>query len=341
MHCNKIARVAGSCKNKYWVLALLVLLLGDAARGQTCQASEDMDAATRSALETTAQRYFEMAAKGDVTGLRQSAIASVAANFGGIEAAVKDNQTNFAGAQAKPQGPFVLQMEGKEPSPRAEFLCGVFGKSGQTANSAVFEIPNLPPGDYGVVILDVAGKTPSTLSFVLQKVGIDWKLGGFYARPEQIAGHDGQWFLERAREFKTKNENRDAWLYYTEARDLLAPVPFMSTMVTDKIYDEMQPVQPTDLPASGNTPVVALGGKSYKLTQAFVVAFGNDVDLVVKYAVADVSNSNLTYQENVAFIKGLVAKFPELRDGFVAVIARAVDPSGRDYGTMLTLKDVK
>jgi len=40
-------------------------------------------------------------------------------------------------------------------------------------------------------------------------------------------------------------------------------------------------------------------------------------------------------------IKALVAKYPELRDAFAGVVARAVDPSGRDYGTLLPMKDIK
>jgi hypothetical protein len=316
----------------------MVLLLAGAARGQTCLSADDLDVGTRSALTATAQRYFDLVAKGDVAGLRQNAIPSVASDFGGIEAAVKEHQSNFAGAQATARPPFLLQADGKEALARAEFLCGVFGKQGQTANSAVFVIPNLPPGDYGVVILDVAGKVPSTLSFVLQKVGNDWKVGGFYARPSQIAGHDGQSFLDRAREFKGKGQNRNAWLYFLEARDLMAPVPFMSTMITDKVYDEMQAVQPSDLPVGGNSVELTAGGKTYKLTSAFPVGLGTDVDLVVKYSAADVSNPNLTYQENVALIKALLAKYPELKDAFAAIIARAVEPSGKDYGTMLPAK---
>jgi hypothetical protein len=300
-----------------------------------------MEAGTRTGLQNVALRYFDLVAKGDVVRLRQDAIPSVAADFGGIEAAVKDHQENFAGAQPTPRPPFLLTAEGKEPIARAEFLCGVFGKTGQTNNSAVFVIPNLPPGEYAVTILDVSGKAPSTLSFVLQKMGADWKLAGFYARLSQVAGHDGRWFLEQAQQFKAKGQNRNAWFYYVQARDLLAPVPFMSTLVTDRIYDESQAVRPADLPAGGNPVEFATGSKTYKLTAAFAVNLGNDLDLVVKYSATDISNTNQTYQENVALIRALTAKFPELRDAFTAIIARAVEPTGRDYGTMLAMKDIK
>jgi hypothetical protein len=340
MRVLKIVRIALSCAQNLGC-ALTLLAMAGSAHGQTCLSSDDMDAATKASLQTVARNYFALAAKGDVATLRQDAIPSVASDFGGIDAAVKDHQENFSGAQTKPRSPFLLTAEGDKPLERAEFLCGVFGKSGQTANSAVFVIPNLPPGQYAVVILDVAGKAPSTLSFVLQKLGNDWKLAGFYARSSQVAGHDGQWFLERAREFRNKGQNHNSWLYYMTARELLAPVPFMSTLVTDRIYDESQLVRPTDLPAGGSTVDFAVGGKTYKATAAFAVGVGNDLDLVVKYSVPDISNTNQTYQENVAFIRALLAKIPELRDGFVAIIARAVEPSGRDYGSMMAVKDIK
>jgi hypothetical protein len=301
-----------------------------------------MDSATRAALITTAQHYFELAARADAGTLKQRAIASVAADFSGIETAIKDNQPNLTDAQAAPRPPFLLKQDGTETLERAEFLCGVFGKSGQTANSAVFVIPNLPPGNYAVDTLDVStGKGAYTVSFVLQQEGTDWKLGGFYVKEAQAAGHDGNWYAGRAGQFKTKGQLRNAWLYYLQARDLLAPVPFMSTQATDKLYDEMQSLNPADLP-SKNSPVdLAAGGKTYKLTDIFPQAVEKDLDLVVKYEAASVANSSQTFQDNVAVIKALVAKYPEYRDAFDGVVARAVEASGNDYGTLLPMKEIK
>ena len=339
----QIAQMFSSCAQNWravtTVIVVLVLSIGAAA--QTCTSGADVDAANRASLEAAGRRYFDLSSKGDVASLKQNSIPSLAANFTSVEAAVTDNKPDFAGVNLSLRPVFLLEAEGKEPLPRAEFLCGVFGKSGQTADSAVFVIPNLPPGTYGVVILDIAAKIPHTLSLVLQKSGNDWKLAGFYVKATQVAGHDGQWFWDRAREFKAKGQMHNAWLYYNQARDLLAPVPFMSTMTTDRIYDESQPLQPTDLPAGGSSVDLSFEGKTYHLTNAFAVGVGNDIDLVVKYQAADISNTNRTYQENVAVIKALAAKLPELRQGFTAIIARAVEPSGKDYGTLLALKDVK
>jgi hypothetical protein len=40
-------------------------------------------------------------------------------------------------------------------------------------------------------------------------------------------------------------------------------------------------------------------------------------------------------------MKALVVRYPELRDGFSAIVVRAVAPDGQDYGTLLAMKDIK
>jgi len=327
---NLVLRIAG--------LLLLAIASAGSTHAQTCLNASDMDAAIKIALVNTAQTYFDMVARGDAATLRQNAIAGVASDFSGIETAIKDNQSNFSGAKPVPRPPFLLQTTNAAPLEHAEFLCGVFGPNGQTADSAVFEIPNLPPGTYGVITQDVStAKGPYTVSYVLEQQGNAWKLAGLYIKASQVAGHDGNWFADRARDFKAKAKNHDAWMYYLEARDLLVPVPFMSTQVTDKLYDEAQSVKPADLPPSN----LVDSGKTFQLTALFPVAVGDAFDVVVKYQSADVSNTAQTYQNNMAVMKALLAKYPELRDAFDGVIARAVEPSGRDYGSMLAMKDVK
>jgi hypothetical protein len=333
---------------RHWRRWLWLLLLSASlnnmivppAHAQSCQSAADMDASVRSALETTAKRYFDLAARGDTATLRQNSIAAVAASFAGIETAVQENQSAFAGAQATVRPPFLLTAEGTEPLARAEFLCGIFGKSGQTKDSAEFVLTNLPPGKYGVTILDIHGGR-MTLTLILQQVNADWKLAGFYATPSQAAGHDAAWYIQRARDFKAKSQNHNAWLYFREAVSLSAPVDFMSTLATDRLYEEIQAVQPSDAPANGKTMDLIAGGKTYHVTDFFPLPVGNDLDVVVKYQAADVSDTARAFQENTAVIKALVAKSPELREAFAGVVARAVEPSGHDYGTLLTMKEIK
>jgi hypothetical protein len=322
-----------------WIALAALAFSPLSARAQSCQTAGDLDDATRTAITAAGQRYFGMAIRGDVASLRQNAIPGLASDFSGIETTIKDHQQDLAAAQATVKGVFLL--DGSEPAPHAEFYCGVFGKTGQTSGSAVFYLDNLPAGKYGVVLLDASSPKGRTMfSLILQQAGTDWKIGGLYIKTAQVAGHDSDWFLARAREYKTKGQLHNAWFFYAQSRNLISPLPFMSTLATDKLYDEAQGSQPADLPV-GKTVDLTAGTATYKLISIFPEIVGNDLDLIVKYQAADISNTNQTYQGNVAVIKALAAKYPEMRDAFAAIVARAVDPSGRDYGTLLAMKDIK
>jgi hypothetical protein len=182
-----------------------------------------------------------------------------------------------------------------------------------------------------------------------------------------VSGHDGAWFAQKAREYKSKGQLRNAWFYYREAIALTVPVDFMSTLATDKLYDETQSVLPSDLPTEVKPiPLVtaaaspqnvapvrqqpkpeveqfagAKPGPTVTLTALFPLVVGSDLDLVVKYQAADISNTAQTFQQNTAVMKALLVKFPEFRDAFAGIVARAVDPAGQDYGSLLPMKDIK
>jgi hypothetical protein len=340
---SAVRHFAGMNLRKRWLVMtwLTFSLMGGVAYAQTCLAAPEMGDPMHNALELTAQRFFQLSQHEDMAALRQNSIPSLAANFGGVETAIKDNQAAFQGARATARAPFLLTADGPNPLPRAEFLCGVFGPSGQTSQSAVFVLNNLPPGKYGVVILDIAGKEARSLTLILQQAGTDWKLAGYYVRSTEAGGHDGAWYTEKARDFKKKSENHNAWLYDREAIALTSPVDFMSTQASDKLFDEAQSALPTDMPANGNTVDLSASGKTYHVMEVFPLAVGNDLDVVVRYAASDISNTQKTFQENMAVISALVAKYPELRQAFAGIVARAVAPSGQDYGSMLPMKEIK
>jgi hypothetical protein len=316
------------------------LLFPHAASAQSCQTAGDLQEAVRASILAAGQRDFNMVAKGDSASLRQASIPSLAADFSGIEATVKDRQQDLAGAQASLKSLYLL--DGSTPVPHGEFDCGVFSRTGQTPGSAEFFLDNLPAGKYAVVLFDATSAAARTMvSLILQQAGTDWKLGGVYIKSAQVAGHDGQWFLGRARECKAKGQTHNAYLFYKEALSLSSPLNFMTTLATDKLQEESQSALPADMPADGKTANLAAGTATYALTAIFPEAVENNLDLIVKYRVADISNTTQTYQTNVEVVKALVAKYPEMRDAFAAVVARAVDPQGRDYGTLLAMKDVK
>jgi hypothetical protein len=299
----------------------------------------------RAGLEAAGQKYFALAAKGDVAGLKASAIPSVAADFSGIQAAVLDNQNSFSKEQAVVRSMFELIAEGNAPLERGEFLCGVFGKTGQSATSAEFVLNGLPPGQYGIVLLDVGNKAvpddgPWALAFVLQLVNGEWKLGGFNVKALRSGGHDSAWFADKGRAFAAKGQKHNAWYYLLEARNLATVAPFMSTRVTDQLYEEAQKVASADSP-DGVPKELPGAGKVYKIKNVFAYGVAGEFHLVVKYEAADVSDSVKAFAENQAVARALLAKWPELKDGFSAIEARGTEASGRDFGTVVELRDLK
>jgi hypothetical protein len=324
---------------KFIALILLFLVAATCATvAQECFSGSEIDPATAKAVETAAQQYFNLSAQGDVAGLKANAVSDVAANFGGIERAVVADKQFFAEGKLAETRTFVLDARNSKTTwQRAEFYCGIYNSPDRVG----FAIPNLPPGRYAVTIAKVTGKQPITLTMILEEVGQGWKLAGYYARLNSIGGHDGEWFLTKAREYKEKSQSLNAWLYYLTAWDLTAPVDFMSTPQLDKLTDEIQASRPAYVPNSSAPLELSAGGKSFKVAELAAVAVGPDFDLRVQYETPDASNPTLASQDNLAMMKALLTKYPELRDAFTTLIARASDSSGHEYGTLTQMKDVK
>ena len=241
-------------------------------------------------------------------------------------------------AKATITGTYLLDAsQSKTALPRADFYCGIYNSSDRVG----FSIPNLPPGRYAVAIQKVNGKNPITLTFVLQYMGGAWKLAGYYPRLDAIAGHDGEWYLTKAREFKAKGQLHDAWFYYLTAWDLTAPVNFMSTPQLDKIATEMQSARPNDLPSDSAPLSLSANGKVFKVTELAAVPVDNSLDLRIRYENPAAGDSGVAFKDNMAVIKAVIAKYPELRDAFDAVVARAGDNAGHEYGSLLPMKDIK
>jgi hypothetical protein len=317
---------------------LAIAALASSALAQTCFNGPDLDAATRNAIESAARKYLDMSAHGDVAGLNSSAIPAIAGVFGSIEQAVVTNKKYLAEGQPTITGTYLLDAsEAKAALPRADFYCGIYNSSDRIA----FFIPNLPPGRYAIVLQKIEGKQPITLTLILQEMAGAWKLAGYYPRLSSIGDHDGQWYLAKAREFKGKGQSHNAYLYYLTAWELMAPVDFMSTPQLDKVADEMQAARFPDLPTSAAPLSLTANGKTFKVTEVTPVPVEANLDLRVAYQTPDAANSELAYHDNMAIARALVAKYPELRDAFYAMIARAVDDNGHEYVSVLPMKDVK
>src|SRR3954464_2732592 len=139
--------------------ASLVFAFASIASAETCTASSEMDAPTKSPIDSAARQMLVEMQQGDVFSLKQNSISTLASNFGSIEQTIVNNKARYAAATMTVRNSYMLDAPGTAPIARAEFLCGVWGQPDFTQ----FVLPNLPPGKYAVVLGDLAGQSPSTL----------------------------------------------------------------------------------------------------------------------------------------------------------------------------------
>ncbi|MDP9268978.1 MAG: hypothetical protein M3P27_11735 [Acidobacteriota bacterium] len=333
------------------ILQVVVLLVCIAfaiapASAENCLTTGDMDAATKSAIESTARQFYGYTAAGDVSSLRMSAIPSLQGNFGGIERSALASKDALAGSQPNIYSTYMLDATGGPATiDRAMFMCGVYN----SADRIQFSIPNLPAARYALVIMEANGqKGPYWLSLILQQMNggqqmaSGWKLAGFYPKRRRVGSNGPGWYLTHARDYRAKGEMHNAYFYYVTARDLALPVSFMITRPVEKLDSEAQPIVPRDLP--GDSPMtLAAGGKNYQITQIFPVQVGDGMNLVIKYkALTDVNDARSSFANNMELIKAFAQRYPEYRTAFTGYVARAVDAStGADYGTVLNMSEVK
>lgn len=288
-------------------------------------------------MENSAQRIFEQASRGDVDTLRSNSVPSLQSSFADIAGAVNDNKPALEASHSQIRTSFLLDT-GATPSPDGRFYCGVFGASGMNAGGAEFYLPGLSAGRYGIVIQDVTGsKGPYAVTTIFQDMN-GWKMAGLQIRPETAAGHDGIWYLQKARDYKSKGQTHNAWFYYLTSWDLMAPVKFMGTKLLSKIIEESNGVLPSDVASGGKAISFSYNGKTYNITDMTVYPTDKTFDLSIRYSVPSTANFAATAADARDLATAYASQHPELKDAFDSVWAHAIDPNGADVPGVVTLK---
>lgn len=304
---------------------------------QTCQNRDEITEQTRAAIESAAQQTVQQAIRGDVNAIRASVAPSQQSNANGIAGGVSDNKAALEGSRPQLRSSFLLDT-GANPAPDGRFFCGVFGATGLAANGAEFDLPGLSAGKYAIVIEDLIGsKGPYALTTVLQDVN-GWKLAGLQIRPESAVGHDGIWFLRQARDYKSKGQNHNAWFYYFESWELLAPVQFMETALLGNIIKESNAIVPKDIPTGGKAISYSVNGKTYNITDMTVYTTEKTFDLSIKYSVPSTADFAATAADARNLANAYVNQHPELKDAFNNIWAHAIDPNGGDVPGVVVLR---
>lgn len=265
-------------------LALRSLILACAglylphAHAATCTTQSQMTPAQRDALSAVARDALAQVQSGNVQGLQQITLPSVAANFSGLMNSVQHLQPLVRTASITVDDLYLLDaMDSTAGAPQTDFFCG----------SPVIElsIPNLPSGMYAIAILHATGVLqPQQVSLILAKAPDGrWTLAGLFNKPMTAAGHDGLWYWQFARNYAQAKMGWNAWFYYRIAARLLNPLDFLSSPNLDKLQHEADGIRPTDLPGASPMTIRAQDTIITLTTIDTTTALGG-LDLDVSYA---------------------------------------------------------
>ena len=184
------------------------------AGAQTCLTADEMDAPTRNSLITAGQQFFDWTRRATWRRCGRTRFRA----WQRISAASKRSQgaSNFAGAPATARPPFLLQAEGRPAGPRRVPMRG-FRQVGADGEQCRIRDSEFAAWCVRYRHFGCGRKAPSTLSFVLQKMGNDWKLGGVYSRPTQVRAMMGMVLGPGARVQKERGESQRLVLLHQSA----------------------------------------------------------------------------------------------------------------------------
>jgi hypothetical protein len=345
---QRLARRWGSTKRAAAMLLAGAVFAGVGARAETCTTQSAMTSADRDALAAAARDMAQKVTANDAAGLRGVTIAEYAKDFGAIQGVVSNTSAKVKGATPVVEQVYLLDASDLKKAAdgsagTAQFSC--------TLNKSIaevdFAIPGLPPGKYGFAIVEARGiAAPWKLSFLLQQVGGQWQMAGFYPRPMTAAGRDGLWYWTQARTMAKNKEHWNAWLYYQQAEVLLNPTNLILSTHLEKLRNEQTAVAPPTISSgvSAETPLVIKGadGAEYHFTGLGVddSLAKEKVDVMARLKVEQIGDPVAAKKRNSDAMSALVTAYPELRKGFHGVWVFAEAPGQNAYATELAMNEI-
>jgi hypothetical protein len=150
-----------------WVLALAGTL-AVSARGDSCLTQSQMTAAQRDQVTNAARMLVSDAQNGDLQGLRDDTLPSVAADFSGIANSAQTLKPLIAQAELTVDAIYAFDAAqpaaGAQPAQGSQFFCTPAGST----FTVVLNFSALPPGKYALAFVHATGvPRPQQVSLIL------------------------------------------------------------------------------------------------------------------------------------------------------------------------------
>jgi len=313
------------------VVILLALLAPGRIFAVSCTTQAQMSEAERTALTQAAQTLGAAVQSGKSSAVQALTITKVRAQFDPIASTIEQTAPLLAGASLTIDALYDLNASDLKAAEDTVFFCNLAGSQVHVE----ITIPQLPQGQYALALVHATGvRQPQQMAFLLQKDGA-WQLGGLFVKPLLIAGHDSLWYWTKARAFSQKGQKWNAYFYYKTAAYLATPADFLTSANLDKLNQEAAASMPEGLP--GAQPMTL---KTWAISDLHTDGSLGGLDLVIRYAAADVGDPVATRARNLEVMKAILEAHPELRDGFHGLWVFAESASQRPFGNELAMSEI-
>jgi hypothetical protein len=308
-----------------------VLLAPGRVFAVSCTTQAQMSEAERTALVQAAQTLASAVQSGKSDAVQALTIAKVKVQFDPIASTIEQVAPLLGGATVTIDALYGLNASDLKAAEDTVFFCNMAGSQLHVDVT----IPQLPQGQYALVLVHATGvRQPQQLAFLLQKDGT-WQLAGLFVKPLLIAGHDSVWYWTKARAFSQKGQKWNAYFYYKTAAYLATPADFLTSANLDKLNQEAAASMPEGLP--GAQPMTL---NTWSISDLHTDGSLGGLDLVVRYAAADVGDPVATRARNLELMKAMLEAHPELREGFHGLWVFAESASQRPFGNELAMSEI-
>lgn len=307
----------GARLGQFSLFGLAVLLLISPAWGDSCTTEGQMTAAQRDGVSQVAKLLVSDMQNGDMQGLRNDTLPSVASDFTGIA-----NSANALKPQIQQAGITVdalFLFEATQASAQGnQFFCSPNGST----MTIVLNFSGLPAGKYALAILHATGvPKPQQISLILaQGQDSHWRLAGFSAKPMMLADHNGVWYWAHARQYAQQKDEWSAYFYYQIASFLVIPADFITSPNVDKLRRESSGVHPGNLPTD-HPVTMQVNGVPYQIAKVDFSADLGPLDCVIHYnpdpqQAAELRNPVTARRQVVSLMNSVLSMHPGLRNAF-------------------------
>ncbi len=323
------------------LLPLLLAVFSMPLVAEPCITQSAMQPAERDSLVRAGTAIASFAAGGNADAVRAQTMPQYAQDFNGIRDVIRNAAPHLQGASFVPDTVWILDASATKPgqdgsAQDVQFFCTLNHAAGETS----FLIPALPAGRYGLVMLNTAGTAePWQIAMLLrQSAPGTWQLGGLFPRATAAGGHDGLWYWRAARDYAARKQAWNAFVYYTEAEQLLRPVTFVSSSHLETLESERGKAAPPALSAGigpAQPLVIAARGPEVRVTSLGAEnspGRTGGIDLLAHIAATEaLADPVASRARNAAAAKAILAAYPELRSAFQGVWIVAELPGGATY----------